>query len=64
MSHFKQLHEFLIHYEIGDIALKIAELEHRRHEARLVDLKRLTKLYEAQSRGDNETEDFLRKEDE
>ena len=64
MSHFKQLHQFLIHYEIGEIALKVAELEHKRHEARLVDLKRLTKLYQAQTKGDSETEHILRSEDE
>jgi hypothetical protein len=38
-SNYRQMHVFLINYKIGDITMKIIDLEIKRHDLRMEKLK-------------------------
>jgi hypothetical protein len=63
MSHFTQMHAMLSNGRIGDLSMRIVELEHRRNTARMLDLERLAALATIQSRNDITAEAAFRSAD-
>lgn len=63
LSHFSQLHGTLSELRIGDLAMRMVELEHRRYTARRLDHERLHRLAELQAAGDREGEAAFRAAD-
>ena len=62
-SHWKELHGAIIAARAGDMCMRIVELEHARHAARMADLARLERLALLQGAGDAAGEAAFRKSD-
>lgn len=62
-AHFKEMHPFVVGARMGDLSLRIVDLEERRHAARMADLDRFSILAELQAKGDVEAEAAFRKKD-
>lgn len=63
IANFKDFHSHLIQARVGDMCVRIVELEHRRHTARITDLERFTTLAALQSLGDTQKEQAFRTAD-
>jgi hypothetical protein len=63
VANFRDLHIHLIQARVGDMCVRIVELEHRRHTARITDLERFTTLAALQSLGDAQKEHAFRTAD-
>ena len=63
VANFKDLHHHLIQARVGDMCVRIVELEHRRHTARTTDLERFMTLAALQSLGDTQKEHAFRTAD-
>jgi len=59
-SVFEEMHPTLLSAHVGDLTMKVVDLESRRHSARMQELRRLARLAEAQARGDTELEAKIR----
>ncbi len=63
LAHFKEMHVFVVGARMGDLSLRIVDLEERRHVARVSDLERFTVLTGFQASGDAAGEAVFRKAD-
>ncbi len=60
-SQFSEFHNKLTSSRVGDVTLRILEYEHRRHEVRLEEMKKIEELADAQARGDKDLEQRIRR---
>uniref|UniRef100_A0A7S1C9Z9 Calcineurin-like phosphoesterase domain-containing protein n=1 Tax=Bicosoecida sp. CB-2014 TaxID=1486930 RepID=A0A7S1C9Z9_9STRA len=59
-STFSQMHPVLVNFRIGDMCMRVLDLEKKRYTMRIANLEVLTKLAEAQASGNKEEEDRIR----
>lgn len=58
------MHKSIINYRIGDMTMKVLDLEQRRYDVRMRESERLAGLAAAQASGDAAAESKYREEDE
>jgi hypothetical protein len=63
VAQFRDLHSVLLGNRIGDMSMRILDLEQRRHTARMMDLERYSTLAMLQAKGDAAGEAAFRKVD-
>lgn len=63
IARFKELHTYLLSNRIGDVCMRVVDLEERRHAARMLDAERIATLAMLQAKGDTAGEAAFRKVD-